>query len=616
MTEPKAPVESGTYLNDIQTEDVLARLDAMTPSQRSMDLSAVVAGVADILERNPDVTNVAIYMVSDFQSQDWIQQKTTGEDPDAEGLFQPLETWAGGDRGLRVVLVNVGDEGAANLAVTDLGLQRRLLVASTTGLIGAKVGNFSEAPVENVELSLSVGHMVQPVEVLKELGPRQQASVELTTELVRSGWESVRVELPPDALPLDNVRYAAAEVADAIRVVVVNGEPSADHFDDEVTFLVAALRPEGEVFSGNEVVVVDESRLEEVRLSTFHVVILANVYRLSEPAISALERFVRGGGGLLIFLGDQVDPDLYNVALYRDGEGLLPAELTEVIRPARSVRLTITDALHPVMRGLARDGDPLGVGKIAFFEFVGCVPAGVTSTEAADVEGESETGRGAASVGPARVIARFNDPDEHPAMVERRFGRGRVTLVTTAVDKEWHHWPDHPTFLPVALELTRHVVGGGDDSVKYYVGEPIKLALDPATFEPGLRLRTPAYPNEREVELSAVPASDGRGLVVAWEHTETAGQYQFVLRRRDGGETTRLVAVNVDPRESDLAMADEGELGRGLGEIPFEYIKGIDRLTGVTDTARIELWRICLVAAFLVLMSEQFLAWRWGRKGL
>ena len=172
------------------------------------------------------------------------------------------------------------------------------------------------------------------------------------------------------------------------------------------------------------------------------------------------------------------------------------------------------------------------------------------------------------------------------------------------------------------MELTQHVAAAppqvgsrGDQGDSYHVGEPIKLTLDPATFEAGLRVRTPGYPNEREVEMSAIPAADGRGLAVTWEHTETAGQYQFVLHRRDGGETIQLVAVNVDPKESDLATVGEDELGRALGDLPFEYVKGIDKLTGVTDTARTELWRVLLVIAFIVLMAEQSLAWWWGRRG-
>ena len=75
-----------------------------------------------------------------------------------------------------------------------------------------------------------------------------------------------------------------------------------------------------------------------------------------------------------IVLGDQVDPDSFNATLYRDGAGLAPAELAEVVRPSEPARLVVVDRLHPTLRGLARDGDPLGIGQIPFFEFYTCAP--------------------------------------------------------------------------------------------------------------------------------------------------------------------------------------------------------------------------------------------------
>ncbi|MEI8346249.1 MAG: hypothetical protein WCG27_02195, partial [Pseudomonadota bacterium] len=45
------------------------------------------------------------------------------------------------------------------------------------------------------------------------------------------------------------------DVVNAIRVLIVNGKPSADEYEDEVALLRTALRPEGEVFSGQEIVV-------------------------------------------------------------------------------------------------------------------------------------------------------------------------------------------------------------------------------------------------------------------------------------------------------------------------------------------------------------------------
>jgi hypothetical protein len=366
-------------------------------------------------------------------------------------------------------------------------------------------------------------------------------------------------------------------------------------------------------------VTVDDAGLEDANLTSFQVVILANVYRLSQPAVESLERFTRQGGGVILFLGDQVDADLYNGGLYREGGGLLPASLTEVIAAAEEAHLVVNDRLHPAMQGLSREGDPLGIGRIPFFKYFGCVPYSAKSAEGSERDTatqESPTGAepGAASRGPARVIARFDDATESPAIVERPFGAGRVVMVTTSADKEWHQWPDHPSFLPAMMELVHYVTPRAGSPVDHRVGDRIEWPIDVAAFEPDAMVRTPAYPAEQEVSLTAAPSADSRSVGFAWEHTETSGLYQFVFKRREGGETMKLFAVNVDPHESDLAGVSEEELRAALRGVPFDYVHGLDKLAGAAGEARTEWWRFFLVAAAVLLMSEQTLAWWWGRR--
>jgi hypothetical protein len=168
--------------------------------------------------------------------------------------------------------------------------------------------------------------------------------------------------------------------------------------------------------------------------------------------------------------------------------------------------------------------------------------------------------------------------------------------------------------LPVITELIRHAARRANAEAEQWVGAPLELPVDPALFGADALVRSPAYPNEPEASVTASPSADGRGLTIQWEHTETAGIYQFVLRRLDGSEAIRLSAVNVDPRESDLTMALETELRRALGGVPFEYVQGLERVAQAADEARVELWRPVLIFAALVLMSEQCLAWWWGRR--
>ena len=613
MSAPMAPIESGTYLDAEQTEDLLSRLAALSPTQRSINPQSVVAGIADVLDRSPGTTGAAVYIISDFQRKDWVdRERGMDQRTGASGIFAPLEKWVNDDRALYLALINVSPDDPFNRAVTDVNIRGGKLVAGTSGTVQAQVANFGNRSTENLELQLSVGHFNQPSKTLRELAAQQVVSVDFEAEFPRAGSETVRVELPPDSLPADDVRYATADVADAIEVLVVNGEPSADGYDDEVIFVITALRPEGEVFSGIRTTVVDEGRLEEVNLTSHHVVVLANVYRVSEPAVENLEQFVRRGGGLLIFLGDQVDPDLYNAALYRQGDGLLPAEILELVRPSNPSHLVVTDRLHPAMRGLSGKGDPLGMGLIPFFQFFAAMPMDAVDVEPDEDEDANEARSRVRSV--VNVVARFDDPKEHPAILERTFGRGRVVLVTSAVDKEWNLWPDHPTYLPILTELVRHCASYGNDSQDYWVGNTITLSIDPAEFEPDAVLRTPNYPNDREIGLTAAPAQDGRGLEFVWENAAMSGVYRFILTRRDGREYVKQIAVNIDPGESDLTSSDENELQQSVGDLPFEYFDGIEELSGSTSEARIEMWRACLLATLGILMMEQCLGWWWGRR--
>ncbi len=614
MTEPDAPIESGVYLSQADAEELLSHLEGLQTSQRAIDPGSVLEAVAGQLESSPGVLNAAVYVISDFQRHDWvIRPAREGEDAETASALTPLKAWADNNRGLRVSLINVGTRGAANRAIAKISLDGRQVVAGTDGVLNAEILNYSSRPMDGLNLRLTVGSLAHPAKEIDTIAPFQRAEVGFEAQFRRAGFETIRVDLPLDSLPLDDVRYHSLEVVSAVRLLVVDGEPSADDFNDEVSLLATALRPQGDIFSGNEVVVINDTELEETNLSTFHAVILANVYRLSEPGLKALEQFTADGGGVLFFLGDQVDADVYNSNLYRDGEGLLPVLLSERIRAATATNLVVVDRLHPAMQGVAKDGDPLGLSRVPFYEFFSS--AANVAPDGGDDETRSEgVGIQGSDIPRVQIIARFDDEKGNPAIVEKSFGAGRVVLIATSADKEWHQWPDHPTFLPVMLEMVQHVAKRGDSVDDQRVGEPIQLALDPALYEPDITVRTPAYPSEREIGLTAKPTEDGEGWAATWDHTDRAGFYKFILRGRDGNEIAKTAAVNVDPREGDLAMAEEAELRSAMPGIDFDYIEGLEGLNAQAGETRTEFWRAALLVVLVVLMGEQTLAWAWGRK--
>ena len=61
---------------------------------------------------------------------------------------------------------------------------------------------------------------------------------------------------------------------------------------------------------------------------------MANIPKLQGKSLSDLEKFVRDGGGLLVFGGPDCDLDWYNRDFHRKGEGLLPSIIKGLARAA------------------------------------------------------------------------------------------------------------------------------------------------------------------------------------------------------------------------------------------------------------------------------------------
>jgi hypothetical protein len=108
----------------------------------------------------------------------------------------------------------------------------------------------------------------------------------------------------------------------------------------------------------------------------------------------------------------------------------------------------------------------------------------------------------------SRVVASFEDGT--PAIAELTAGKGSVLLVATGLDRVSTTWPFQSTFLPFLQESIRHLVGREPPPSHVLVGETLPGE------HPGV-------------------------------NSETPGVVSVTL----GGQP-RLVAVNIDPAESDL----------------------------------------------------------------
>jgi hypothetical protein len=392
------------------------------------------------------------------------------------------------------------------------------------------------------------------------------------------GPTAVQVSLPGDALPLDDARALVLEVPRDVRALVVDGAPSPVKYRDEAYFVDAALSSPASPVRPH---VIDGEALPAEDLGKYDVVFLLDVRSVGAKA-AELQRFVEGGGGLFVSVGDQVDPELYGKEL----GGLLPMSLhVEKTATPRAqgggARFAEVDFAHPalsVFNGEAREG------------FMG------TRTERYLLARPVKQG------GAARVLAAFDDGA--PALVEGQRGKGRVLLFTSTVDRDWCDWAIRTSFLPAMQRLAAYLTGGLDErrQAASAVGERRLLKLGE-----GESLVSLVGPDGRERPLSELERT---GLTraaggVGWAPPEPGlWQVKLAAHGEERLDPRLAFAVTADPRESDTRRLEPAELTAWFGGESHARVAGEGKPALGQE---LPLWSLLLVLGVAAFLAEGFL---------
>jgi hypothetical protein len=663
MSDAGRPVTTLPDLSESNLALLETRLTELQPGHGAGKINDALRTLANVIEHSPTQVNTTVYVVSDFQRRDWLSGVAPKEPPAhpvsndrRASVIAPLANVISDQQTIELSLVDVGADNPANLAITAIEPAQPQIAANVRSRFEVAVSNFGDVPASEVELAVSISDQALPPVILQRIEPYETLREPIEVAFHRSGADRLMVELSGvegmDRLSLDNRRALGIEVVPAVSVLLVNGEPSNDPYRDEVFLLKTALAPPGQVCSGNDIRVVDDEQFDAQELRPFHAVILANVYRLTETARRRLAGYVEDGGGLVVFLGDQVDVGAWNEMLVdsvpgrQRGTGLwLPAELGEVVQTpsgGRGVGIGWWDAAHPLFRPFISGGGELLRGP-RFYAFVVVTPDaevvggdGRTLSDPAENEDADQPER--ASVpdesGTARVLATLDDPDRSPLLVERRLGRGRVLLWSSSADLEWNDWARDPSYVATMLQMVQYVARPAAESGDVIVGSPIRLAVDPNEHSTRAVLRLPTYPDDAPISIEAralgvtdallpISGDAGAGFYFLWERTERAGLYQIDLGGPGGTDTgqsspggaSRFIAVNPDPAESDLSRVSQSELRETLHEMPFNYVRDVSVYQEETSEARQELWWPIFIGVAMLLLVEHAMAWWFGTRG-
>lgn len=586
----------------IQVDRAKALLKDLTPSDRSSSLPRCVEALLDAVKRSPNARK-KVYLFTDLQRVSF----EAGEI--AQGRFR--DALRDLCKAAELIIVDVGEEHPSNATVTKLYSTTKVVGTEKTTTFYAEVVASGEGSAGGAGLAFSVDGNRQESQTVS-LSPGQPIVVPFVTTFHDAGPHFVSAELDGDPLPPDNKRFLALDVRDTLRVLLVDGEPDAELFKDEVVFLRYALRPTDDPLDRISLFQIDTATditFPEMDLRRYDLIILANLTALSAEKASDLESYVRAGGGLLVFLGDKVEPATYNDLLWKNGNGVLPAKLTGILgdeKREREVKLGEIDDKRPPLEYFRNFQDKML--KLLFFRYYGV-----------DLGGERPD---------VRVLARFADEARSPALIEKSLQRGKCILCTTSADDEWNLMPGKQPYLILVDQLSTYLSAQAQGFTNVTVGDPIEYIVKVEQYAKHYNIGTPrqGMASVSPIPLDAppgggvappAPSDTARLFLVAFPRTDDAGIYTLERPSEEAGPRSDLLtyfAVNVNAEEGNLARISEEELKQRFPDAKFEYRRSLE--SGARQVEQkppsSHVWKYLAYAVLGLLVVESFFAMKFG----
>lgn len=587
MADPPRVVvgEASPSANQVEVQK---EIETLTLPHGGTDLVASFAAIDRVLDVST-VPRKEVIFLTDLQAASW--RKGPGSAEALKSAVAKLEA-----RKAQSVVIDLGKDGGENRAVTDLRLDSTVVTLNgPPPKVIATVRNFGPNVVTDFKARLLVDGQLGPDQSVPEIAVGGDATFAFSPTFSSPGDHLIEVRIDDDPLTLDNKRRLAVPVREFVRVLLVDGQPRPESFQSETDYLAQALNPEvTSVGSASQIrtEIVNESQLGTRELAPFDAVVLCNVAQVTPAEATALDAYLKEGGGVVVFGGDQVMAENYNQRLFADGKGLLPAKIGALVGDAQTKQgffeFDAKDYKHPIVSLFANEDSNV---------IAGLTGAKTWAYHKLSIPDDPPS--------RAQVALWFNTGD--PAIVEVPRHRGKVIQIATSADASWSTWPVHQSYPPIMEQVIMQAASGRLAERNVRVGQPFDQALPASAAGATVEVNRPDD-TRAPSKLQAV----GDVSLFHFEETDLSGAYRAKFGPPLAVES--IFAANPDPIESDPAKLDKAGLLEAVPGWAFTYLTNWKDLTGNASSVgrRGELHRPLLYALLALLIIESIAAWKFG----
>ncbi len=522
------------------------KLLKLRAGQRTANWPAVLDTINRLFKKHVNYNNELI-VISDFEINDRHRS-----------VFESMASLS--SEQVRTYFVETIAGNYFNIAVDSIYMANRLVETNTP--LSLRVRLRSEVvETQNVDIHLFVNGSRQSHRRISLSGLSSE-TVEMTFVPGQPGWKSGYVEIPDDDFLPDNRRYFAFTMPDVRRILFVGRNNSV--------YLEAALEALQSA-PGLDIKSETYASFQRLNFDDFQVICLSDPPTLSAALSNRLVRFMRNGGGVVLFPGEYTSPVQLNQFLKSAGLNFRIGELVAAEKEDGFFTLKDINFQHPLFRGIFRRENPQ-IETPGFYRYFKVLNTKATQRD---------------------LVLLNNDP----LLVSSNMTDKRLYLLTSFPTPLWNELPFKGLFIPLLTRMITMAASGqflliapGMPGEKYIFRFPGTVPEQAFSLTVNATQSIPLQPEVKadHFQFSILPS--------------TAGLYTLASTNR----TEAVIPVNIDNRYLQNPHIDKKQLRAHPGK-PV-WINDVELEPVQLQEARFgkELWKLFVFLAVLCLIFEIF----------
>jgi hypothetical protein len=511
-------------------------VDEVKISAQSRRLPQIVSRQQSIMQNQPGTTE-QIYIVSDFQ------KSAAGQDQ--------LKAIAGAN----INLVQLKANTLPNIAVDSVWLLSAVHRPGESEKLVVKLHNYADKNAQGVPLKLFING-VQKALGSFSLKAKSTQQDTLSFSGLQSGWQQGLIQLQDNPIVFDNDFYFTFNVKERMQVLLIDGGQANPYL--QAAFATDAFFKPVNVYYGN---------VDYAGLSSYPVVMLADVKSAPAGLAQQLKTYVAKGGTLVVFPADGADLNSYRALMQAVGAAWPEKLVTE------TTRVSNLNANSPLFRGVFEDAPrnpdlPL-VQK--YYQLSGS--------------------------GQIRGEALMDLPGQQPFWTGYRNGSGKVYISAVPLQESYSNLPRHALLIPILFRIA--LLSGHDQPLYYTIGKNEVVETIPFQLSEKQVLK---LNKGNETFIPDARQQDGSTFLYIADQIQQPGNY--LLKKQDS--LAAVIAFNNNRLESDLTYFEPGELKNMVPKNGAVVQAGRGSLQGAVSETNfgLQLWKVCIILTLIFVTAE------------